>query len=81
MQFAAAAIRDLGGAMLGRDPYLVSVVAERGEVAVFTEQDARSAISTSMPGPCSTRSVRLKPTSCIAIWSEIRDDGSTAACQ
>ncbi len=43
MQFAAAAIRDLGGAMLGRDPYLVPVVAERGEVAVFTEQDAKTA--------------------------------------
>lgn len=44
LQFAAAALRDLVGARLGRGPYLVPVVAEQGDVAVFTERDARAAL-------------------------------------
>jgi uncharacterized protein len=43
LQFAAAAVRDLVGAKLGRDPYLVPVVAQPGNLAVFTESDAKAA--------------------------------------
>jgi uncharacterized protein len=43
LQFAAAAVRDRLGATLGRDPYLVPVVAEPGRVAVFTEPEAKVA--------------------------------------
>lgn len=43
LQFAGAAVRDLLGAKLGREPYLVPVVAEPGKVCVFTESDAKVA--------------------------------------
>lgn len=43
LQFAAAAVWDLVGAKLGREPYLVPVVAEPGKLAVFTESDAEAA--------------------------------------
>lgn len=43
LQFVVAAVRDLVGASLGKDPYLVPVVADSGEVAVFTEPEARAA--------------------------------------
>lgn len=42
-QFAVAAVRDVVGAKLGREPYLVPVVANSGTVAVFTEPEARAA--------------------------------------
>ena len=43
MHFTVAAIRDVIGAKFGKGPYLVPVVAESGEVAVFTEPEARAA--------------------------------------
>jgi fermentation-respiration switch protein FrsA (DUF1100 family) len=42
LQFAAAAVRDLVRSWRGRSPYLVPVVAVSGQVAVFTEPDARA---------------------------------------
>lgn len=42
-QFTVAAVRDLVRARQGRPPYLVPVVAAPGQVAVFTEPDARAA--------------------------------------
>ncbi|OBI12703.1 MULTISPECIES: alpha/beta hydrolase [unclassified Mycobacterium] len=43
VQFTAAALRDVVGATLGQQPYLVPVVADPGEVAVFTEPEAKAA--------------------------------------
>lgn len=45
LQFTLAAARDVVGARLGQDPYLVPVVADSGEVAVFTEPEARAAFN------------------------------------
>lgn len=42
IQFAAAAIRDVIRARQGKAPYLVPVAAEPGQVAIFTEPDARA---------------------------------------
>lgn len=43
VEFTIAAVRDLVRARQGGPPYLVPVVAPPGEVAVFTEPDARAA--------------------------------------
>ncbi|HLN76359.1 MAG TPA: alpha/beta hydrolase [Nocardioidaceae bacterium] len=43
MQFTVAAVRDLIRDRRGRPPHLVPVVAEAGQVAVFTEPDAKAA--------------------------------------
>ncbi|WP_197502200.1 alpha/beta hydrolase [Mycobacterium sp. E2733] len=43
LQFTVAALCDVIGAKLGRPPYLVPVVADPGEIAVFTEPEAKSA--------------------------------------
>ena len=43
LQFTAAAIRDVIRARRGKAPYLVPVAAEPGQVAVFTEPEARAA--------------------------------------
>jgi pimeloyl-ACP methyl ester carboxylesterase len=43
LQFIVAAVRDIVGAKLGKGPYLVPVVADSGEVAVFTEPEAKAA--------------------------------------
>ena len=43
LQFTAAAILDVIRAREGRPPYLVAVAGEPGQVAVFTEPDARAA--------------------------------------
>lgn len=43
LQFVAAAVRDVVRGKLGREPFLVPVVADRGEVAVFTEPEATAA--------------------------------------
>jgi fermentation-respiration switch protein FrsA (DUF1100 family) len=42
LQFVAAALRDVARARRGLPPYLVPVVAGRGELAVFTESDAQA---------------------------------------
>lgn len=43
LAFTVAAVRDLLNARRGRPPYLVPVIAGRGEVAVFTEPEASTA--------------------------------------
>lgn len=43
LQFTVAAVRDVVGAKLGRGPYLVPVVGNSGEPAVFTEPEAKAA--------------------------------------
>lgn len=43
LQFTAAALRDVIGARLGKAPYLVAVAAEPGQVAAFTEPEAKAA--------------------------------------
>jgi pimeloyl-ACP methyl ester carboxylesterase len=43
LQFTVAAVRDVVGAKLGKGPHLVPVVADSGEVAVFTEPEAKAA--------------------------------------
>lgn len=43
LQFTVAAVRDVVGAKLGQVPYLVPVVADSGEAAVFTEPEAKAA--------------------------------------
>ena len=43
LQFTVAAVRDVIGAKLGQGPYLVPVVADSGEAAVFTEPEAKAA--------------------------------------
>ncbi len=43
MQFATAAFRDVVQDRLGKDPFLVPVVAPPGQVAVFTEPEAEEA--------------------------------------
>lgn len=43
LQFAAAATRDALRARRGKPPYLVAVAGEPGQVAIFTEPDARAA--------------------------------------
>lgn len=42
LQFTGAAIRDVIRARRGKAPYLVPVVAEPGQIAIFTEPDARA---------------------------------------
>ncbi|OBI31410.1 hypothetical protein A5709_24530 [Mycobacterium sp. E1386] len=43
LQFTVAAVRDVVGAKWGRGPYLVPVVADPGQTAVFPEPEAKAA--------------------------------------